>query len=70
MLVAQRSPSPPHLLTVNFHQPSHEFTFSVGMNFKSYLLVLTPWYNKYVRECQFWSIMFMQEISIESKTSG
>jgi hypothetical protein len=30
------------LLTVKFHQPSHEFTFGVGMNFISYPLVLTP----------------------------
>jgi hypothetical protein len=30
------------MLTVNFHQPSHELTFSVGMNFISYPLVLTP----------------------------
>jgi hypothetical protein len=30
------------LLTVNFRQPSHEFTFDVGMNFISYPLVLTP----------------------------
>jgi hypothetical protein len=30
------------LLTVKFHQPSHEFTFGVGMNFMSYPLVLTP----------------------------
>jgi hypothetical protein len=29
-------------LTVKFRQPSHEFTFGVGMNFISYLLVLTP----------------------------
>jgi hypothetical protein len=27
------------LLTANFHQPSHEFTFGVGMNFISYPLV-------------------------------
>jgi hypothetical protein len=27
--------------TVNFRQPSHEFTFGVGMNFISYRLVLT-----------------------------
>jgi hypothetical protein len=27
---------------VKFHQPSHEFTFGVGMNFISYPLVLTP----------------------------
>jgi hypothetical protein len=30
------------LLTVNFRQPSHEFTFGVGMNFTSYPLVLPP----------------------------
>jgi hypothetical protein len=30
------------MLTVNFPQPSHEFTFGVGMNFISYPLVLTP----------------------------
>jgi hypothetical protein len=30
------------MLIVNFHQPSHEFTFSVGLNFISYPLVLTP----------------------------
>jgi hypothetical protein len=30
------------LLMVSFHQPSHEFTFGVGMNFISYPLVLTP----------------------------
>jgi hypothetical protein len=27
---------------VNFRQPSHEFTFSVNINFISYPLVLTP----------------------------
>jgi hypothetical protein len=32
----------PLLLTVKFRQPSHEFTFSVGMTFVSYPLVLTP----------------------------
>jgi hypothetical protein len=31
-----------YLLTVKFRQPSHEFTFGVGMNFISYPLVLTP----------------------------
>jgi hypothetical protein len=31
------------MLTVNFHQSSHEFTFGVGMNFISYPLVLTPY---------------------------
>jgi hypothetical protein len=30
------------MLTVNFRQPSHEFTFGVGMIFISYPLVLTP----------------------------
>jgi thymidylate synthase len=30
------------MLTVNFRQRSHEFTFGVGMNFISYPLVLTP----------------------------
>jgi hypothetical protein len=30
------------MLKVKFHQPSHEFTFGVGMNFISYPLVLTP----------------------------
>jgi hypothetical protein len=30
------------MLTVKFHQPSHEFTFAVGMTFVSYPLVLTP----------------------------
>jgi hypothetical protein len=29
------------LLTVKFYQPSHEFTFGVGMTFVSYPLVLT-----------------------------
>jgi hypothetical protein len=27
------------MLTVKFHQPSHEFTFSVGITFVSYPLV-------------------------------
>jgi hypothetical protein len=30
------------VLTVNFCQPSHEFTFGVDINFISYPLVLTP----------------------------
>jgi hypothetical protein len=30
------------LLTVIIRQPSHEFTFGVGMTFVSYSLVLTP----------------------------
>jgi hypothetical protein len=30
------------MLTMKFRQPSHEFTFGVGMTFVSYPLVLTP----------------------------
>jgi hypothetical protein len=30
------------VLTVKLRQPSHEFTFSVGMNFISYPLAITP----------------------------
>jgi hypothetical protein len=30
------------MLTVKFRQPSHEFTFDVGMSFISYPLLLTP----------------------------
>jgi hypothetical protein len=30
------------LLTVKIRQPSHEFTFCVGITFVSYSLVLTP----------------------------
>jgi hypothetical protein len=30
------------LLTVKFREPSHEFTFGIGMTFISYPLVLTP----------------------------
>jgi hypothetical protein len=30
------------VLTVKFRQPSHEFTFGVGITFVSYSLVLTP----------------------------
>jgi hypothetical protein len=30
------------MLMVKFCQPSHEFTFGVGMNFISYPLELTP----------------------------
>jgi hypothetical protein len=69
-VAAPHAAAPWQVLTVNFCQPSHEFTFGVGINFISYPLVLTPWYNKFVRACQFWSLMFMQEFSVESKTSG
>jgi hypothetical protein len=30
------------MLMVNFRQPSHEFTFSIGITFIPYPLVLTP----------------------------
>ena len=30
------------MLTVKFRQPSHEFTFGVGISFIPYPLVLTP----------------------------
>jgi hypothetical protein len=30
------------MLTVKIRQPSHEFTFGVGISFIPYLLVLTP----------------------------
>jgi hypothetical protein len=33
---------PAQLLTVKIRQPSHEFTFGVGMSFIPYPLVLTP----------------------------
>jgi hypothetical protein len=49
------------MLTVKFRQPSHEFTFGVGMNFISYPLVCA---------CRFWSLVFMQDFSVESKTYG
>jgi hypothetical protein len=56
------------LLTVKFRQPSHEFTFGVGINFISYPLVLPPWYNKFICACRFWSLVFMQDFSVESNT--
>jgi hypothetical protein len=34
--------APTPVLTVKFRQPSHEFTFGVGMTFVFYPLVLTP----------------------------
>jgi hypothetical protein len=35
-------PSLARVLTVKIRQPSHEFTFGVGMTFVSYPVVLTP----------------------------
>jgi hypothetical protein len=29
-----------------------------------------PWYNKFIRACRFWSLVFMQGFDVESKTSG
>jgi hypothetical protein len=58
------------MLMVKFRQPSHEFTFGVGITFIPYPLVLPPWYNKFIRACRFWSLMFMQSFSVQSKTSG
>jgi hypothetical protein len=40
--LGERLPDAPHqLLTVKIRQPSHEFTFGVGMSFIPYPLVLT-----------------------------
>jgi hypothetical protein len=49
------------MLTVKFRQPSHEFTFVVGISFIPYPLVLTPFpsFNKFIRACRFWSLVFM-----------
>jgi hypothetical protein len=44
-IASMGSPAPNQfilLLTVKFRQPSHEFTFGVGMTFVSYPLVPTP----------------------------
>jgi hypothetical protein len=40
--VESEAPAVEALLTVKIRQPSHEFTFGVGMTFVSYSLVLTP----------------------------
>jgi hypothetical protein len=58
------------LLMVKICQPSHEFTFGVGISFIPYPLVLAPWYNKFTCACRFWSLVFMQGFSVESKTFG
>jgi hypothetical protein len=55
---------------VKIHQPSHEFTFGVGISFIPYLLVLTPVVNKFTCACRIWSLVFMPGFSIESKTFG
>jgi hypothetical protein len=38
----EQGPSMVEMLTVKIRQPSHEFTFSVGISFIPYPLVLTP----------------------------
>jgi hypothetical protein len=58
------------MLTVKIRQPSHEFTFGVGISFIPYPLVLTPWYNKFTCACRFWSLVFMQDFNVECKTFG
>jgi hypothetical protein len=58
------------MLAVKLCQPSHEFTFGVGITFIPYPLVLTPLYNKFFCACRFWSLVFMQGFSVESKSSG
>jgi hypothetical protein len=42
LLDGSLDPHPEDLLTVKIRQPSHEFTFGVGMSFIPYPLVLTP----------------------------
>jgi hypothetical protein len=58
------------MLMVKIRQPSHEFIFGVGISFIPYPLVLTPWYNKFTCACRFWSLVFMQDFSVECKTLG
>jgi hypothetical protein len=29
-----------------------------------------PWYNKFICACRFWSLLFMQDFSVESKSFG
>jgi hypothetical protein len=41
-VLLEDSPTCQWLLTVKIRQPSHEFTFGVGMSFIPYPLVLTP----------------------------
>jgi hypothetical protein len=52
-------------------------TVNLAMSFPSvlaYVLYLIhlykpPWYNKFTCACRFWSLVFMQGFSVESKTS-
>jgi hypothetical protein len=56
------------MLTVNFRQPSHEFTFNVGIYLLFEPLELTPLYNKFTLACQFLILLFTQEIYAEEET--
>jgi hypothetical protein len=58
------------MLTVNFRQPSHEFTFNVGIDLLFYPLELPPVYNKFTLACRFWSLLFTQEIYANEETFG
>jgi hypothetical protein len=42
LLVDEKGLSMGEMLTVKIRQPSHEFTFGVGISFTPYPLVLTP----------------------------
>jgi hypothetical protein len=42
LLMDEQGLSMGEMLAVKFRQPSHEFTFGVGISFISYPLVLTP----------------------------
>jgi hypothetical protein len=57
------------MLTVKICQPSHEFTFGVGISFIPYPLVLTPWYNKFTCACRIWSLLFMQVLALKARLS-
>jgi hypothetical protein len=36
----------------------------------TWVLYFIPWYNKFICACRFWSLVFMQDFDVESKTSG
>jgi hypothetical protein len=58
------------MLTVKIRQPSHEFTFGVGISFIPYPLVLTPWYNKLSCACRFWSLVFIRVLALKARLPG
>jgi hypothetical protein len=58
------------VLTVNFHQPSHKFTYNVGIDLLFQPLELPPVYNKFTLACRFWSLLFTQEIYAKEETFG